>query len=153
MRRIGIKDEVIHAPPRNSENAAGNLIGAPEVPFEHKLATACDQNRVHVSSVREPISHPAQRVAVDELIVIDGSDGPTVVSRDRKTAAVGRVRVNRQRCEWRQRSSPDKRNKLAPPHAILSSTPSRGAQKYLIILSGAIAKAQTRIPPRPASVT
>jgi hypothetical protein len=30
----------------------------------------------------EPISHPAQRSAVDELILIDGGDGPAVVSRN-----------------------------------------------------------------------
>src|SRR5215468_1946427 len=96
-----IKGDVFHPA---AVNAAGNLIGTPEVPFEQQLATACDQNRVHVSSAREPISHPAQRVAVDELVVIDGSDGPAVVPRD-QTAAVGPVRVRRQRCAWRQRST------------------------------------------------
>src|SRR6267143_346198 len=84
MQCIGIKGDVSHP-------AAINLVGTPEVPLEHQLATACDQNGVDVSSARsrEPISHPAQRTAVDELILIDGGDGPAVVSRDRNTAAVG----------------------------------------------------------------
>src|SRR5262245_52316500 len=86
MQRIGIKGDVFHPP---AENAAGNLVGTPEVPFEHQLATACDQNRVHVGSAREPISHPAQRVAVDEFVVIDGGDGPAVVSRDRRPQPPG----------------------------------------------------------------
>jgi hypothetical protein len=47
----------------------------------------------------EPISHPAQRSAVDELIIIDGDDGPAVFSCDWKTAAVGRVRMHRQYSE------------------------------------------------------
>src|SRR5215470_6164854 len=88
MQCIGIKGDVFHPV---TVNTAGSLIGTPEVPLEHQLATACDQNRVHISGAREPISHPAQRVAVDELIVIDGGDGPAVVSHDRKTAAVGRA--------------------------------------------------------------
>src|SRR5215467_8039611 len=86
MQCIGIKGDVFHPV---AVNTAGNLIGTSEVPFEQQLATACDQNRVHVSSAREPISHPAQRVAVDELIVIDGGDGPAVVSRDRKNTFCG----------------------------------------------------------------
>jgi hypothetical protein len=49
----------------------------------------------------------AQRTAVDELILIDGGDGPAV-SRDRNTAAVGRVREHRQRGERCQRSSAEK---------------------------------------------
>src|SRR5262245_8724073 len=116
MRCIGIKGDVFHSA---AVNAAGNLIETPEVPFKHQLTTACDQNGVHVSSAREPISHPAQCVAIDELIIVEGGDGPAVVSRSRKTAAVGRLRVHRQRRAWRQRSSPDQRNKLAPSHAIL----------------------------------
>ena len=107
MQRIGIKGDVFHPA---AVDAAGNLVGTPEVPLEHQLATACDQHGVHVGSARsrEPISHPAQRSAVDELILIDGGDGPAVVSRDRNTAAVGRVRVHRQRGERCQRSSTEK---------------------------------------------
>jgi hypothetical protein len=80
-----------------------------KVPLEYQLATACDQNGVHVGCARsrEPISHPAQRIAVNELLLIDG-DGPAVVSRNRNTRAVGRVRVNRQRGERYQRSSAEK---------------------------------------------
>src|SRR4030081_3664635 len=117
MQCIGAEGDIYHPA---AVDAARNLVGSPEVPLEHQLATACDQNRVHVSSAREPISHPAQRVALDELIVIDGGDGPAIVPRDRKTAAVGWVRVHRQRREWRQRSCPETCNKLAPSHAILS---------------------------------
>ena len=116
MQCIGIKGDEFYP---TAINAAGNLIGTPEVPFERQLATACDQNRVHVSSAREPISHPAQCVAVDELIVVDGGDGPAVVTRDRETAAAGRVRVHTRCGERCQRSSPEKSNKLASFHAIL----------------------------------
>jgi hypothetical protein len=56
----------------------------------------------------EPIGHPAQRIAIDELVVIDGGDGPAVVSRDRNTAVAGRVGVRRQRSERHQRSSAKK---------------------------------------------
>ena len=106
MHRIGIKGEVFHPA---AVDAAGNLVGTPEVPLEHQLAAACDQNGMHVGSpCHEPISHPAQRSAVDELVLIDGGDGPAVVSCDRNTATVGRVRVYRQRGERCQRSSTEK---------------------------------------------
>jgi hypothetical protein len=52
---------------------------------------------IGITRIREPISHPAQRTAVDELILIEGSDGPAVVSRDRNTAAIGQIRMHRQR--------------------------------------------------------
>src|SRR6266404_1936619 len=96
MQCIGIKGDVFHP---SAVNAAGNLVGTPEVPLEHQLATTGDQRGMYIGIARggEPISHPAQRTAVDELILIDGGDGPAVVSRDRNTAAVGRVRVHRQR--------------------------------------------------------
>jgi hypothetical protein len=57
---------------------------------------------------REAIGHPAQRIAVDELVLVAGDDGPAVVSRDRNSAAVGQVRVHRKRGEWCQPSSPEK---------------------------------------------
>lgn len=102
MQRIGIKGDVSHP-------TGVNLIGPIEVPLERQLATACDENGVHVSSARsEPISHPAQRTAVDELILIDGGDGPAVISRNRNTAAVGRLRVRTQPSERCQRSSTEK---------------------------------------------
>jgi hypothetical protein len=62
----------------------------------------------HATGSREPISHPAQRIAVDELVLIDGGDGPAVVSRDRNTAAIGLVPVHTRRGEWRQRGAPEK---------------------------------------------
>src|SRR5713226_3178177 len=95
MQCISIKGDVFHP---TAVNAAGNLVGTPEVPLEDQLTTAYDQNGMYIGIARggEPISHPAQRAAVDELILIDGGDGPAVVSRDRNTAAVGRVRVHRQ---------------------------------------------------------
>ena len=102
MQCIGVKGDAFHP-------AAVDLVGTPEVPLEHQLATACDQDGVHIGArSHEPISHPAQRIAVDELVLIDGGDGPAVVSRDRNTAAVGRVRVHRQRGERCQRSSTEK---------------------------------------------
>ena len=104
MQRIGIKDDVFHPA---AENAAGNLVVALEVSLEHQLAAACDQNGVHVGSAREPIGHPAQRVAVDELVLIHRSGEPAVVSRDRNTAAV-RAAPNTREAEWRQRSSSEK---------------------------------------------
>ncbi len=106
MQCIGVKGDVFDPA---AVKTTGNLVGTPEVPLEHQLAAAGDQDGMHVGArSREPIGHPAQRVAVDELIVIDGGDGPAVVSRDRKTAAVGRVRVHRQRGERCQRSSTEK---------------------------------------------
>jgi hypothetical protein len=73
--------------------------------LEHQLATAGDQDGVHVGArSREAIGHPAQRTAVDELILIAGGDGPAVVSRDRDTAAVGRAGVRWQRGKRRKRS-------------------------------------------------
>ena len=68
--------------------------------------------------IKGDLSHP---VAVNTA-------GNLIGTSDRKTAAVGRARVHRQRCEWRQRSSPEKRNKLAPSHAILSLTRFAGAK-------------------------
>src|SRR6266852_1353381 len=107
MQCISIKGDVSHPA---AVKAAGNLVGTPEVPLEHQLATACDPHGMYIGIARggEPISHPAQRSAVDELILIDGGDGPAVVSRDRNTTAVGRVRVHRQRGERCQRSSTEK---------------------------------------------
>src|SRR3982074_1631291 len=100
MQRISIKGDV-------SYPTAVNLIGTPEVPLEHQLATTGDQYGMYIGIARggEPISHPAQRTAVDELILIDGGDGPAIVSRDPNTTAVGQVRVHRQRGERCQRSS------------------------------------------------
>src|SRR5712671_3520241 len=86
----------------------------------------------------EPISHPAQRTAVDELILIDGGDGPAVVSRNRNTAAIGRVRVHRQRGERPQRCSAEKF------HSSLSFTAFVVAQTYQMILPRAIAAANRR---------
>jgi hypothetical protein len=125
VQRIGDEGDIDNPA---AVDAAGNLVGTPEVPLEHQLAAARDQNRVHVSGAREPISHPAQRVAIDELIVIDGGERPAVVSRDRNTAALRRIRVHRQGCEWCQRSSPEKRNKPAPSHAVLAFTRFAGAK-------------------------
>src|SRR5262245_5408396 len=142
MQCIGIKSDVFRPA---AINAPGNLIGTPEVPFEHQLTTACDQNGVHVGSARESLGHSAQRVAVDELIIIDGGDGPAVVSRDRETAAVGRIRVHRQRRERRQRSSPEKLNKLAPSHAILSRSHVLRAPNVSDDLANGIADAETSL--------
>jgi hypothetical protein len=99
---IGVKGDAF-------DPATIDLVGTLEVPLEHQLAAACDQDGVHIG-IRgyEPISHPAQRIAIDELVVIDGGDGPAVLSRDRNTAAVGGIRVYRQRGERGQRSSPEK---------------------------------------------
>src|SRR5271163_462955 len=100
-------DAVGGRPPHHP--TAIDLVGTLEVPLEHQLATACDQDGVHIGArSREPISHPAQRIAVDELILIDGGDGPAVFSRDWNTAAAGRVGVRRQRRERCQRSSTEK---------------------------------------------
>jgi hypothetical protein len=78
--------------------------------LEHQLAMTSDHDRVHIGIARggEPLSHLAQRNAVDERVVI-GGDGPAVVSRDRNTAAVSRIRdhcrppfcLHRQRGEQR----------------------------------------------------
>ena len=107
MQCIGIKGDVFHPA---AVNAAGYLVGTPEVPLEHQLAVTADQHGMYVGIARgrEPINHPAQRRAVDKLIRVDGGDGPAVVSRDRDTAAISRVRVHRQRGERCQRSSPEK---------------------------------------------
>src|SRR5712691_5392590 len=101
MQCISIKGDVFHP---TAVHAAGKLVGTPEVPLEDQLTTAYDQNGMYIGIARggEPISHPAQRAAVDELILINGGDGPAVVSRDRNTAAVERVRQRGERC---QRSS------------------------------------------------
>jgi hypothetical protein len=65
--------------------------------------------RRHVGSAcHEPFGHPAQRSAVDELVLIDGGDGPAVVARGRNAAAVGQIRDHRQRGERCQRSSTEK---------------------------------------------
>ena len=107
MQRIGIEGDVFHPA---AVNAAGNLVGTPEVPLEHQSATTRDQHGmdVGIAGGGEPIGHPAQRSAIDQLVLIDGGDRPAVVSRDRNTAAVGRIRVHRQRGERRQRSSTEK---------------------------------------------
>jgi hypothetical protein len=102
MQCIGVKGDAFHP-------TAIDLVGTLEVPLEHQLATACDQNGVHIGArSHKPIGHPTQRIAIDELVVIDGGDGPAVVSRDRNTAVAGRVRVYRQRRERCQRSSTEK---------------------------------------------
>jgi hypothetical protein len=92
------------------DRAAVDLVGTPEVPLERQLAAACDQHGMDIGIARgsEPIRDPAQRATVDEFILIDGGDGPAVVSRERNTAAVGRVRVHGQRGERCQRSSTEK---------------------------------------------
>ena len=102
MQRIDAKVDVSHP-------AVVDLVGTAEVPLEHQLAAAGDHDGMHVGArSREAIGHPAQRIAVDELVLVAGGDGPAVVSRDRNSAAVGRVRVHRKRGEWCQRSSPEK---------------------------------------------
>jgi hypothetical protein len=63
---------------------------------------------IGIARIREPVSHPAQRTTVDEPILIEGSDGPAVVSRDRNITTVRQVRVHRQPGERRQRSSTEK---------------------------------------------
>jgi hypothetical protein len=106
MQCIGIKGDVFHTA---AVNVAGYLVGPPEVPLEHQLATTGDQHSMYIGVAGgEPISHPAQRSAVDELIIIDGGDRPAAVLRDRNTAAVGRVQVHRQRGERCQRSAAEK---------------------------------------------
>ena len=79
-----------------------------------------------------PMSERTKRqrvfVAVAFLAVILGvvawsfESFPAVVSRDGNTAAVGRVSVDGQRGERRQRGSPEKWNKLAPSHSTLAYT-------------------------------
>ena len=73
------------------------------------LDLTVDQNLLYHSALHG-LSHrdAAQRIAVDELVLIDGGDGPTVVSGDRNAAAVGLVPINTRRGERRQRSSPEK---------------------------------------------
>src|SRR5262249_22701009 len=128
-----------------------NLVSTPEVPLEHQLAAACDQNGVHVSArSRESIGHPAQRSAIGELLIIGGDYRPAVVSCHRNTAAIGRVRIYRQRNEGGQCSSTEKRSKRASPHSILSFTPS-GRPTYQMILLRAVAETQTRASPRSAT--
>src|SRR6266481_133738 len=107
MQCISIKGDVFHP---TAVNAAGNLVGTPEVPLEDQLTTAYDQNGMYIGIARggEPISHPAQRAAVDELVLIDGGDGPAVVSRDRNTASVERVLLLRHRFFWCQPCSTEK---------------------------------------------
>ena len=91
-----------------SNSPAVNLVGTAEVPLEHQLAYACDQDGMHVARSRELIGHPARPTAIGELVFIDGGHGPAVVTRDRNTTAAGRVRVHRQRGERCQRRSPEK---------------------------------------------
>src|SRR5215475_1421739 len=117
MRRIGVKGEVMHAPPGNPDNAAGNLIGACEIFLERQLAVTRDENGVHIGSIGKAISHPAQCFAVDELIVTCGGDGPAVVSRDRLTTGVRRASACRQGRKWCQRSSAEKSKQLTPSHS------------------------------------
>src|SRR6185437_13105142 len=106
MQRIGIEGDVLHA---TAVDAAGYLVGTPEVPLEHQPATAGDQHRMYIGSARgDPIGHPAQRIAVDELVLVDGGDGPAVISCGWNTAAAGRVRVYPQCGEWCQRSPAEK---------------------------------------------
>src|SRR6185369_4334628 len=85
----------------------------------------------------EPVSHPAQRRAVDESIVPGGGDGPAVVPREGNTAAVRRLRARRRRGKRRQRRATEQRNELAPFHSILSFTAFAAA--YQMILPAAIA--------------
>ena len=67
-----------------------DLVGTLEFSLEHQLAAACDQNGVHVGArSREPVGHPAQRLAIDALIIIGGGDGPAVVPCDRNAATAG----------------------------------------------------------------
>src|SRR5215475_2440899 len=117
MRRIGVKGEVMHAPPGNPDNAAGNLIGACEIFLERQLAVTRDENGVHIGSIGKAISHPAQCFAVDELIVTCGADGPAVVSRDRLITGIRRASACRQGRKWCQRSSAEKSKQLTPSHS------------------------------------
>jgi len=99
MQSVGVEAD-------GPDRAALDLVGAREIPLEHQPAAACDQHRVHVGARRrEPIRHPAQRSAVDALVVVAGDDRPAVVARDRNAAAGGRVRGRRQRGEGCQRSA------------------------------------------------
>src|SRR6478735_4379670 len=95
MQRIGIEADVFHPA---AVKAAWNLVGSLEISLEHQPATASDQHGVYLGVARggEPVSHPAQCSAVDQLVLTSGGDAPAVVPRDRNSAAVGRVRIHRQ---------------------------------------------------------
>jgi len=92
------------------DRAAVDFVGACEVALEHQLATVRNQHGMNIGIARgrESISHPAQRSAFDAPVLIDGGDGPAVVSHNRSAAAVGRVREHRQRGERCQGSSTEK---------------------------------------------
>jgi len=95
---------------RRPHPPAVDLVGTAEVALEHQPAAACDQNGVHVCAARtrQSIGHAAQRSAVDQLVLGDGGDGPTVVPRQRNTAGVARFGIRRPRDERRQRRPAEK---------------------------------------------
>jgi len=105
VERIGIKSNVFQPV---AEKAAGDLVVAPEVALEHQLAAPCEQDGVHVGAAREPIGHPAQSVAVDELVLVHRSGEPAVISRVWDTAAAKFGPEHTRGGEWRQHSSSEK---------------------------------------------
>lgn len=119
MQCIGIEADVFYPA---AVNAAGNLVVTPEVALEHQPAAAHDQNGMHIGRAREAISHPAQRIAVDQPVLVGGGDGPTVVARDRDTAAAGQVGAHRRPGERRQRGATEKGQERASFHAVLPFT-------------------------------
>ena len=81
MQRIGIEVGVLHP-------LVVNLVVPLQVPLEQKLAVAHNKNGMHVHvRSHEPIGHPAQRSAVNELVFTDAGDRPTVVARNGKPRA------------------------------------------------------------------
>src|SRR5215467_90518 len=92
MQRVDIKGDVRHAAP---VNVARDLIKTLEVPLKHQLPAAGDQYSMNIGPrSHEPVSHPAQRGSVNELVVIDGDDRPAIVSPAWNAAALGWVRVH-----------------------------------------------------------
>ena len=82
-----------------------DLVETLEVPLEHQLPHRSGTERRSLAPGHKPISHSAQRIVIDELIVIDGNDGPAVASRVTGTPQPSGASAHPQRGERRQRSS------------------------------------------------
>ena len=106
MQCTGVEGDVFHAA---AVDVAWDFVGALEITLECQLASAGDQNGMNIGIAgREAIGHPAQRFAIDELVVIGGGDRPAIVACDGIAATAGLVRGHRQRAKRCQRSSSEK---------------------------------------------
>lgn len=70
-------------------------------------------------------------------------DGPAVIARNRIAAVIPRGGPRRPGDEWRQRSTTEQRNKLAPSHANSLVTSYACIWSYQMIVTGVMALDKT----------